>query len=317
MLRRAIIVLGLLWLGGVNMLHAAELPAIPARPFTFTGACAELNAQVWRSDACDAEIAANPVPVFEQPIEYTPRRDGEAHSRAILFPDEPLQYPIAWMKRNWYYADGPNVLPTTQGEWNKRFVDRYNMFYIYQVVEVDGALWYLVDVGKWIKDEYLSVLHVPPPPEGVSGQWIIIDLAQQVLIAMEDERPVWATLVSTGYWLDTTAGLFQIYARTQSMQMKGPPGANPPKYNFRTNWVMFFDEHQAVHSANFHNWFGLKRSHGCVNMVPGDAEWLWTWAERNIDEWHPSRTTFRVDFPEKAPHVLVYNSARLPETYDW
>jgi hypothetical protein len=221
------------------------------------------------------------------------------------------------MKRNWYYAETPGIMPNDQKDWKKLFVDRYNVFFIYNVVEIDGALWYLVDAGKWIKDEYLSILHVPTVPEGVTGRWMVIDLAQQVLIAMEDEKPVLATLVSTGYWLDTTEGLFHIYARTLSMQMSGPPGANPPLYSFRTQWVMFFNEHQAVHSANFHNWFGLKRSHGCVNVVPGDEEWLWHYFENNIDVWHPSITTFHVDHPELAPAVLVYNSPRLPEPMTW
>jgi hypothetical protein len=291
--------------------------AAPDRIFKFTGPCAGLNAEVWRSDECDAFIEANPVPVFEPAIEYVEQRDGQAISRAIYLPEQALPFPIAWMKRNWYYSDGPGVVYETNAEYSQRFVDRYNIFYIYNVVEVDSAQWYLVAPGKWIKDEYLSIFHVPERPEGVTGRWMVIDLQQQVLMAMEDDRPVLATLISSGYWLDTTEGLFQIYARTASMIMSGPPGADPPKYVFRTKWVMFFNEHQAVHSANFHNWFGLKRSHGCVNVVPGDEEWLWNWFGESADEWDPDMNTFYVDFPDKAPHVMVYNSPLEPEIYSW
>jgi hypothetical protein len=309
---------------GILILLLLSMPAVvpvqaasPDRAFAFSGPCALLNAEVWRSDECDAFIEAHPAPVFENAIEYNEQRDVQAISRAIFLPETALEFPIAWMKRNWYYSDGPGVVYETQAEYSKRFVDRYNIFNIYNVVEVDGVQWYLVAPGEWIKEDYLSILHVPEVPEGVTGRWMVIDLQQQVLIAMEDNRPVLATLISSGYWLDTTEGLFQIYARTASMVMSGPPGADPPLYVFRTKWVMFFNEHQAVHSANFHNWFGLKRSHGCVNVVPGDEEWLWNWFGESADVWDPNMNTFYVDNPELAPHVLVYNSPLAPEIYSW
>jgi lipoprotein-anchoring transpeptidase ErfK/SrfK len=33
----------------------------------------------------------------------------------------------------------------------------------------------------------------------------------------------------------------------------------------------------AIHSTYWHNYFGIPRSHGCVNCAPDDAKWVWRW----------------------------------------
>src|SRR5690349_8405498 len=103
MLRRINLTLILFALIGALTATVHVQAASPDRTFTFTGPCALLNAEVWRSDACDAFMEANPAPVFENAIEYVEQRDGQAISRAIFLPEKALPFPIAWMKRNWYY----------------------------------------------------------------------------------------------------------------------------------------------------------------------------------------------------------------------
>ena len=41
---------------------------------------------------------------------------------------------------------------------------------------------------------------------------------------------------------------------------------------------MFFDNDIALHGAFWHDRFGYKHSHGCVNMPPRDAEWVFNWS---------------------------------------
>jgi lipoprotein-anchoring transpeptidase ErfK/SrfK len=48
-------------------------------------------------------------------------------------------------------------------------------------------------------------------------------------------------------------------------------------------WTMYFDEARALHGAYWHNGYGYPRSHGCVNLSPGDARWLYEWAE--LGDW--------------------------------
>jgi hypothetical protein len=233
-------------------------------------------------------------------------------------PDEPYEYPIAWQKRAWYFSDAPGTLPADNDWTDARRIGKYTMYYIYHALEVDNAVWYLVGPNQWMKDEFVSVLQIPTRPEDVSGLWVAVDLTQQTLVAFEDDDPVYATLVSTGYWFPTPEGLFHVYARTLSTTLIGPPGADPPVYVLpATPWVLFYHEHRALHGAAFHNYLGMNRSHGSINLAPGDAEWVWNFFAQTEDEWDPTTDSYFVDNIDKAPWVYVYSSPKLPELPQW
>ena len=43
-------------------------------------------------------------------------------------------------------------------------------------------------------------------------------------------------------------------------------------------WVSYFTQRaHAFHGAYWHNGFGQIRSHGCVNLTPQDARWIYLW----------------------------------------
>src|SRR5687768_5067327 len=75
------------------------------------GACAELTVENHRTEACDAEIAAYPLPELEIPVEYHEARDLEAHPRGVLLPEDATPFPVAWQKRAWYFSDAPGTYP--------------------------------------------------------------------------------------------------------------------------------------------------------------------------------------------------------------
>lgn len=283
-----------------------------AQPALVRGACAQLSAEHPRSAACDAEIAAHPLPQLVRPVTYDRPRDGKAIPRSILIPDTPLPYPVAWQNQAWYFSDAPGVYPENDYTHRRR-IGRETMYYVYQSVYARGEVWHLIGPGRWMRGAFVSVLQIPARPEGVSGRWVALDLNQQTLVALLDDTPVFATLISSGYYLQTTLGLYHIYARTLAMQMEGPPGANPPLYSFETRWAMFFNDDQGLHAMPYHNNFGTRRSHGCVNVPPGDEEWLWNFFNETADDWDPSGTSnFWIDYPERAPWVYVYESPLLP-----
>lgn len=316
----------ILTLIGVSL---ASLNTAPARVHAqdggsdeLRGACAALTLEEPYSEACDAEIAANPFPAdeIETAIEYDEARDGKAHPRSIFLPEEPFDYPIAWQKRAWYFADGPGVLPAADDWTNARRIGKYTMYYIYKSLEVDGFVWHLIGPNQWMHEEYVSVLQIPEKPEEVETLWVAVDLTQQTLVAFDEENtPVFATLVSTGYWFPTPPGLFHVYARTLSTTLIGPPGADPPVYILpHTPWVLFYHEHRALHGAAFHNYLGIKRSHGSINLAPGDAEWVWNFFAQTEDEWDPEDgDPFFTDNLDAAPWVYVYNSPDIPELPEW
>ena len=52
-------------------------------------------------------------------------------------------------------------------------------------------------------------------------------------------------------------------------------------------WTMYFHEDYALHGAYWHDAFGKVRSHGCVNLAPADAAWLFEWTDPQVpEEWH-------------------------------
>ncbi len=45
---------------------------------------------------------------------------------------------------------------------------------------------------------------------------------------------------------------------------------------------MYFNNQQALHTAYWHDGFGAQHSHGCVNLAPEDALWLFKWTTPNM-----------------------------------
>jgi lipoprotein-anchoring transpeptidase ErfK/SrfK len=110
------------------------------------------------------------------------------------------------------------------------------------------------------------------------ARWIHVRLSEQTLVAYEGERPVFATLVATGKagW-ETPTGAFRIYAKHVSTTMDGLAGSDEVYSIEDVPWTMYFQGSYALHAAFWHDRFGAVRSHGCVNLAPADAQWLFRW----------------------------------------
>jgi len=110
---------------------------------------------------------------------------------------------------------------------------------------------------------------------------IEIDLSEQMLRAFEKDRLVLETLVSTGLptreYPDhaTPTGNFQIFSKQISTYMQGTEFDLPC-----IPFVLFFTYlGHAIHGAYWHDEFGIRRSHWCVNVIPdGTDEWLYWWS---------------------------------------
>ncbi len=119
----------------------------------------------------------------------------------------------------------------------------------------------------------------PPPGHGTSGEkWIDVNLSTQTLTAYEGQRAVFNSLISSGTrYYPTVVGTFQIYAKYRSTRMRGGSGAS--YYDLpNVPYTMYFYRGYALHGAYWHNNFGTPMSHGCVNLHPSNAEWLFNWA---------------------------------------
>jgi lipoprotein-anchoring transpeptidase ErfK/SrfK len=46
---------------------------------------------------------------------------------------------------------------------------------------------------------------------------------------------------------------------------------------------LFSSDGAAIHSTFWHNDFGNKKSHGCVNALPEDAHWIFRWTSPAVN----------------------------------
>ena len=189
--------------------------------------------------------------------------------------NEPLQYPLAWIAVNVYSAEvpgGPQVVDLA------RLHFRYELHNVYATVNVDGHNWYLIAPGEWVYHKWVALAQPVARPEGVSGHWVAVDLYEQTLVAYEDDTMVFATLISSGLpgW-ETNEGVFNIWARFQSDHMSGAEGASDFYSLENVPYTMYFDGDISLHGTYWHDGFGYRHSHGCVNLSITDAHWLFNW----------------------------------------
>ena len=193
-----------------------------------------------------------------------------------------LKYPLAWILVNAYSAAVPGGSQVIDPD---HLHYRYERVNIYATVEVDGQNWYLIAPGEWMPQTWVGIAHNVTRPEGVSGHWIAVDLYEQTLVAYDGAEMVFATLVSSGLpdW-DTNEGAFKVWARFASDHMSGAEGASDFYYLENVPYVMYFDGDISLHGTYWHDGFGYRHSHGCVNLSITDARWLFNWT--NAEQWH-------------------------------
>lgn len=157
------------------------------------------------------------------------------------------------------------------------------------------------DKGFWVRDIDVAVVTLPKVPENTAKdeRWVDVNLGSQALVAFEGDKPVYATVVSTGRRSAdpekdhrTVEGTFRIREKHVSTTMDDD-GASDGTYRIEdVPWVMYFEKSFALHGAFWHSGFGRERSHGCVNLTPHDARHIFGWAGPQLPEgWHGVRAT--------------------------
>ncbi|CAN5802777.1 hypothetical protein BH11MYX2_BH11MYX2_08260 [soil metagenome] len=145
---------------------------------------------------------------------------------------------------------------------------------------------YRIGENEWIRagDVRLFTPSAPPAQLKPNERWSDIDLDTQILVAYEGTLAVYATMVSSGLKdTPTTTGLYRMWLKESEADMKNLKREDP--YSVATvPWTQFFfpEEDLAIHTAYWHDLFGTQRSHGCVNVAPRDARWLYFWSDPQV-----------------------------------
>lgn len=169
-------------------------------------------------------------------------------------------------------------------------IDRHSVHRVSGDPERIAGQRYLITArGTLIRESHARVVRPRARPEGVgpTANWIHVDLSEQSLVAYEGDTPVFATLVSTGReGFETPTGLYRIQSKHVSTTMDNLDGDTAYSID-DVPWTMYFHGNYALHGAFWHYTFGQVRSHGCINLAPADARWLFYWTTPTLPPaWH-------------------------------
>lgn len=156
--------------------------------------------------------------------------------------------------------------------------------------------------GFWLVESTVRLIEARESfPSIATGRrkWVDVSIKNQSLVAYEGKRPVYATLISGGRGglgekgdsnpegERTVRGTFMIHEKSISSTMDGDED-RADSYDLQdVPFVQYFHRGFALHGAYWHDDFGRKRSHGCVNLAPRDAAWIFQWSDPPVPPgWH-------------------------------
>lgn len=183
----------------------------------------------------------------------------------------------------------------------------YTLYYgsthwVFDLIEgPDGQLYYkisnaLLTLSYYVPAEHLRIVDeselTPIHPDIMpQDKHIEISIDFQVLRAFEENQLIKEFQVSTGLPntsidpniipTDTPKGNHIIRNKRPSVHMgDGTLRSDSEAYELPgVPWVSYFEPTTgvAIHGAYWHNNYGVTMSHGCVNMKPEDAKWVYRW----------------------------------------
>ncbi|MFH2102263.1 MAG: L,D-transpeptidase family protein [Chloroflexota bacterium] len=153
----------------------------------------------------------------------------------------------------------------------------------------DGQIWYKAYDYVYRSLYYLPAEHVrilpaeeltlTSPDIPTDDKTIEVRLPEQLVLAYEAEHLVFVARVATGQGYHATpSGLFRTFHKRPTARMSGGDGVSSSYDLLGVPWDTYITENGvAFHGTFWHNDFGAPRSHGCINMTPDSARWIYRW----------------------------------------
>lgn len=172
-----------------------------------------------------------------------------------------------------------------------------------KAVKLGRKYYYEVGEGRYVWAGTVTVVDFAEPPKDVDvdtgERWIDINLDKQTLIAYEGAQPIRVTLVSTADSKWTNPGEWRIQNKRPTARLESLPNRTNT-FDLETPWMMSLIGYIAMHGTYWHDEFGTENSHGCVNMSPLDARWVWEFTEPTLPPgW------LRIDSTDAHPGTMV------------
>jgi lipoprotein-anchoring transpeptidase ErfK/SrfK len=197
---------------------------------------------------------------------------------------------------------GEVTIPFVDTYWkaDPRALRGYRLYYgtthwIKKVVTGKGRSIYYLLYDDNIKASYYAPAHalriVPPeelttlsPAVPALVKRIEVSLAAQAVRAFEGETLVFSARVSTGTRANPTpTGEFQTFHKRATRHMSGGDLVSSGYDLPGVPWVVFITSYGvSFHGTYWHNDYGLPHSHGCINLTPAEAKWIYRWTLPNV-----------------------------------
>lgn len=269
----------------------------------------------YKSDVLDVRKKDQLLYVYEQfespeGPDFNPRwyrlDEGFAHTAYLQPVKTELNEPVSYLNKKGELFEV--TVPLTQSYrntkaygWEKLYRLYYRSTHWVTGIEPgpDGALWYQ------IKDELLNIhyyvlaAHMRKIPNSEltplstniapEDKYVEVSIAEQRLWAYEEGELLLDTKVSTGIPeiqsnngipTYTPTGSWMVFSKMPVRHMgNGHITSDILAYELPgVPWVSYFHEWGvAFHGTYWHDNYGNEMSHGCVNMRPEEAKWLFRW----------------------------------------
>lgn len=186
----------------------------------------------------------------------------------------PRLQPSLWAKnrsriyfRSTHWVTGVSVNPHEKSLWYQIYDDHLQKTFHVEAAEM-----------RLVPYEELTALS-PDVPEAM--KYVYVDTATQSVTAFEGQTAVLTARCSSGgKGTKTPLGDFRTYHKGPTIHMTndGAAGAGQGYDLPGVPWVSFFTSTGvSFHGTYWHNDYGTPRSHGCVNLAPEDAKFIYRW----------------------------------------
>ena len=162
----------------------------------------------------------------------------------------------------------------------------------------DGSKWYRLLDDKFETYYYVPAKHIriianeelaPLSPDvPAENKHIEVRLDDQLLLAYEGAQLVFATRISTGVKrlsgnYTTPDGDFITFHKRPTRHMAAGDIASNGFDLPGVPWVLYITKSGiSFHGTYWHNDYGRPHSHGCINMAPQAAKWLYRWTTPTV-----------------------------------